>query len=443
MREHAATTPGRLRLLSVAISAGAGLLWLAGSAVLVGSGGALDSIGRGTVPAIVLAQQVHAALAAADRSAANAFLSGGIEIVEPRTEYEIDIAAAARDLEQAAEQNRAGDEASRQLQAIDAMLAQYTGLVEQARANNRQGFPIGVAYLRDASSLMHRPGDGILARVDALGALNARNLASEDAALTFSLAAAGLFLAVAAGVLGLLVSAQVFLRQRFHRQLNDGLLAASAGVLLLTAWMGAQVGHTALAARTADEAYARVHDLWLARSLANDADGNVSLSLAALGDGAEFDQAFTAETARLVDRPLTDRMVADAVTGRVEFRGLLADEIGEARFPGERDAAVRALRTYQQFMSADAALRAAVASGDQAGAVATALGTRPGQLAVVFGELDEALGDGIAIDQDQFSTAVGDASSALGLNAGLPALAAAIALLTLWGLQPRIAEYRA
>ena len=37
---------------------------------------------------------------------------------------------------------------------ISAQLAAYTALVESARANNRQGFPIGSGYLREASSLM-------------------------------------------------------------------------------------------------------------------------------------------------------------------------------------------------------------------------------------------------------------------------------------------------
>jgi hypothetical protein len=421
LRGRAATTPGRLRLLSAAVAAGAALLWLVGSGVLVGSAGALDGIGRGTVPAIVLTQQIHAALAAADRSAANAFLSGGIEIVEPRTEYEIDIATATADLEHAAEQNRAGAEASLQLQAIGAMVAQYTGLVEQARANNRQGFPIGVAYLRDASRLMHGPGDGILARVDAVGVLNGRDLAREDTALTLSLAAAAAFLVLVAGVLVLLGYTQLFVSRRFNRQLNDLLLAATAGVLVLGVWMGAQAAHTTLAAGTAQQAYSRVHDLWLARSLANDADGNVSLSLAAVGGGAEFDQAFTAET--------------------VQLGGLLAAEVRDARFPGERDAATRTLATYRQFLSAGAAVRDAVGHGDQGSAVSVALGTRPGQLAVVFGELDEALGDTIAVVQAQFGAAIDAAASPLGLDVGLPCLAAAIALLTLWGLQPRIAEY--
>ncbi|HSR23315.1 MAG TPA: hypothetical protein VLW53_07175, partial [Candidatus Eisenbacteria bacterium] len=371
VRDRASTTPGRLRLLSISVAAGSGLLWLAGSSVLIGSASALDGIGRGTVPAIVLTQEIHAALAAADRSAANAFLSGGVEIVEPRTEYEIEIATATRDLEQAAEHNRAGPEATEQLQAIGVLLAQYTGLVEQARANNRQGFPIGVAYLRDASRLMHRPGDGILARLDALGTLDARDLAREDAALTLSLVGAGVFGAVAAAVVGLLVHTQVFVRRRFNRQTSDLLLAATAAAALLTAWMGAQVAHTALEARGAGQTYARVHDLWLARSLVNDADGNVSLSLAAPGAGAEFDQAFTAESAQL---------------GR-----LLEEQAAGAQRPEERAAAARTLDAYREFTSAGEAVRGAVARGDQAGAIAVALGTRPGQLAVVFGELDEAL----------------------------------------------------
>ena len=37
---------------------------------------------------------------------------------------------------------------------ISEQLAAYTALVEAARANNRQVFPIGSAYLREASSLM-------------------------------------------------------------------------------------------------------------------------------------------------------------------------------------------------------------------------------------------------------------------------------------------------
>ena len=45
-------------------------------------------------------------------------------------------------------------QAARAIAAIAASLPVYSGLVETARANNRQGFPVGAAYLRDASNLM-------------------------------------------------------------------------------------------------------------------------------------------------------------------------------------------------------------------------------------------------------------------------------------------------
>lgn len=443
VRDEAATTPGRLRLLSVLVAGLCVALWAVGGATLLGSRSTMDSIGRGTVPAIVATQQIHSALADADRSAANAFLSGSVEIVEPRTLYEIDVATATRDLEQLAERNRAGSRASSQIQAILADLARYVGLVETARANNRQGFPIGVAYLRDASRLMHERDVGILARVDALGALNAEDLSGEESALAISLATAAAFLVLAIGLLAVLLYTQVFLRRRFRRRQNDRILVATLLVLALTGWMGGQVAHTAVAAAGAQAADVRLHDLWVARSLANDADGNVSLSLIAQGQAAEFDAAFAAETALLADRPLTDAVVEEAARGPVRFRGLLADAITRANVPEERAAAVRTLRAYQQFVAADSAVRARSAAGDDAGAVAIALGTGPGQLASVSGELDESLGDTIAVAEDRFDGAVGDASSGLGLDAGLPVLALAIALLTFWGLEPRIAEYRA
>jgi hypothetical protein len=116
--------------------------------------------------------------------------------------------------------------------------------------------------------------------------------------------------------------------------------------------------------------------------------------------------------------------------------------VRSARTPAEREAALRALRTYRQFLSADAAVRDSVAHGDLGGAGEVALGTLPGQLAVVFGELDEALGDSIAIDQAEFAGSVDAAGSPLGLDGGLPALAIAIVAFTLWGLRPRLAEYR-
>lgn len=442
LRERASTTPGRLWTMSVVMVAVSGLLWLAGSSTVVTAQGQVDSIGHRSGPAVIDAQKIHESLADADRSAANAFLSSGAQSSEPRQRYQRDIALATHDLEQAAEHNTAGSETSRDLQAVNAAVAQYTGLVEAARANDRQGFPIGAAYLRAASRLMHQPGDGILARVDALAAVNSSNASAGYASLWYAAALLAVFFAFAALLFALLVSTQGFVRQRFRRRRNNRLMVATTLLALLAGAMAAQALYTYRNLQAAEErAFPRLHQLWQARATVADINGNESLSLIARGNGSAFDQAFKAETLQLVDRPLTDAIVDDAAAGRVHFKGLLADEISQSGFPGEREAAVKALRAYQQFLQADAAVRAR-AAGDHEGAVALALGSVPGQLGAAFSDLDAALGAAIAIDQREFDDAITRATPTAALNLAIPLCSLGIALLVLSGLQPRIAEYR-
>jgi hypothetical protein len=443
IRGRASTTPGRLWTITLLLVAGTGLLWLAGSTTVVTAQSTVDSIGHRSAPAVIDAQKIHEALADADRSAANAFLSGGTESAEPRQRYERDLASATHDLEQAAEHNTAGGEASRNLQSVNAAVTQYTGLVEAARANNRQGFPVGAAYLRTASRLMHRPQDGILARVDALADLNSAHMSSQNSSLWFAAAVLAVFFVFGALLFAGLISTQSFLRRRFRRRRNNRLLVATALLVIVSAGMAVQAFYTyGNLQRAEQEAFPRLHDLWQARALAADANGNESLSLIARGNGASFDDAFKSETKQLVDRPLTDALVEDAARGQVNFKGLLADELVRASFPGERQAAVRAVRAYQRFLDVDGAVRSR-AAGDHEGAVALALGSGPGQLGAAFGELDAALGEAIGIDQRQFDDAVQNATPSLVLNLGIPLCSIAIALLALSGLQPRIAEYRA
>ena len=441
IRTRASTTPGRLWTLSLLLVAGCVLLWLAGSSTVVTAQSKVESIGHRSGPAVIDAQKIHGALADADRSAANAFLSGNVENPEPRQRYDRDIAVATHDLEQAAEHNTAGSQASLNLQAVIAGVAEYTGLVETARADNRQGFPVGAAYLRAASRLMHRPGNGILARVDALAGINSANASAEYSSLGFVGALLAVFFLFGALLFALLLSTQAFLRRRFRRRRNTRLLMATVLLVLLSAGMAAQAVYSYRNLQLAEqEAFPRLHDLWQARALAADANGNESLSLIARGNGAGFDQAFKEETAMLVDRPLNDQLVEDASRGNVRFKGLLADEINQAAFPGERDAALKALRAYQRFLDVDAAVRAR-AAGDHEGAVALALGTAPGALGAAFGDLDAALAEAIGVDQRQFDEAIQRAEPSLALNLGVPLGALGIALLALWGLQPRIAEY--
>jgi len=450
VRQHAwpfdlkrSTTPGRLRWASFMIALVAALQGVTGSVALFAARNTIDAIGHSTVPVAIEVQKVHESLTEADRSAANAFLSGNVEVPAIRRQYEVAVATADTEIEQLAEDHGLGVQASRQLRAILQMLSDYTGLIEEARANNLQGFPVGATYLRTASRLMHRGGDGILARVDALGALDRRSLSAENVDLLYGLVPLAAFLLCDLVLVFLLIRTQVFLRWRFRRRRNRRMLGATAvlfGLMALAAVQGTVSYFELVVAQ--QQTFGRLQTVWQARSLVADANGNESLSLISLGNGAAFDAAFKAETTRLVDRPLTDGLVSSAAAGHVRFKGLLADELRRARLPQEREAAVSALRAYRDFLAIDGRVRAKAAAHDLRGAAALALGTQGGQLGAAFARLDAALARAIAIDQGQFDSAIGWAEPGLAMALAIPACAVAIAMLAIRGLEPRIAEYR-
>src|SRR5215471_16802029 len=145
------TTPGRLRLQSLLVAVAALALLGTGSGGVVAVLVTETNIQQRTVREIVGVQRLHAWLAAADRSAANSYLSGGIELTLPQQQYEADVAAAGRELELAAEQRPAGAPAGPQLQAISQSFGEYTRLVDTAMIQHRLGNPDGMVSLRAAS----------------------------------------------------------------------------------------------------------------------------------------------------------------------------------------------------------------------------------------------------------------------------------------------------
>jgi hypothetical protein len=186
--------------------------------------------------------------------------------------------------------------------------------------------------------------------------------------------------------------------------------------------------------------YARLTNLWNARAVVYDANGMEALSVIARGTDPQFRQQFQADTALLVDRPLTDQLMRDAEGGQVRFNGLLSDELRAATSAGERESALQALGACHRFLLADAALQARVARDHLQGPAIVA--SAPYQdLVSAFSELDWYLGASIEILQRQFDATMGSAEMTLGVTAAFELLALAIAALTFRGLQPRIDEY--
>ena len=427
-------------MLLVSITAGTCLLWLGGGAAVVIARAEVNSFGYRTAPAVANALRLHAYLADADRLAANDFLLGSQGDNEKRQEYELDIAAAVRELEQTAELNEPGGQAREQLQQISAMLIQYTGMVETARANAHFTSQAGATYLRQASTLMHKPHDGILARVDTLTTASSNNQAVDGTRLRFLMGTMVAFFVIALALLGLLVYTQAFLRRRFRRRSSPPILAAMVLLVALSAWMAVQSSITYRNLSVAEGvAFSELHRLSLIKSLAADANADESLSLIARGDSGLLQNDFTATTEQIVNPPLTDDMADAATRGDIRFTGLLADEFQDAATPDARAAPMRLLRGYQAFLAVDASFRAKAMAGKHDDAVALVVGST--QFGTAFADLNIALEQRIEVEQARFDSAVADANPGLGTDIGIGLGAVAIALLVLRGLKPRIAEY--
>ena len=286
LRRFARTTPGVVGMIAVAVAAGCVIAGVVCAAQLDGRIAEHHAVLDRSEPFAYSAQNLYAALSAADAAAATAFLSGGIETAAMRARYQQALADAASALADATA--GATDADTRTAMAeISAQLSAYTGLVESARANNRQGFPIGSAYLREASSLMQT------ALLPGAERIYAGNLAAvdEDQRAVGSAPIVGLVLLVL--VLAAIGVGSVIVYARTNRQFNMGLVVAAAAVLLAIVWI---VVATRLAAGNIEhsrtEGTARFGQLAKARILAEQARTDETLQLIARGDITASEKSF-------------------------------------------------------------------------------------------------------------------------------------------------------
>ncbi|HSA52297.1 MAG TPA: hypothetical protein VLH10_19595, partial [Yinghuangia sp.] len=214
LRRGMAKTPGRLRgavvLLCVLVLAfGVTAAWQANTRAQ-----AADRLVSDSGPLSQDAAEIYRSLADADTTAAGGFLLAANEPAAVRERYEQDLATAGELLTRAAARAAASSETQRSIAALTRQLPVYAGLVETARANNRQGLPLGGAYLRYASDLMQNT---MLPDAQRLVDSEAQRLAADfDDAEAYPWAATGL----AVVALGALVWCQTMLFRRTHRIFN-------------------------------------------------------------------------------------------------------------------------------------------------------------------------------------------------------------------------------
>jgi hypothetical protein len=418
------TTPGRLRLLLVGLVL-LGLAWGALAAfTAVQYESAASSVVATREPLSLTAQQIYARLSDANDAATTAFLTGGIEPAATRQRYLADISAASTGIESATAQGGGTGAAAQDLATLAADLPVYTQEMGNADADNRLALPLGAAYLREASGRMH---DMLLPAADNLYAVENASMRGTSAQAT------GLPLIVVTLVVGLvagyaLYRASRWLRGRTNRVLNLGLLGAGLALVVSLAWLATVY----LGARS---------DLLHAQ-----ARGSATVeAVAQVGIVAQ--EAHADESLTLIDNTGLDSYQSDYVKQQHALGPgpgtLLAAASTAAQGSPAAAAVTAAVSDAQAWFAAHAKVRDLDDNGHHQAAVASALGTEPGDAGASFARLSGDLASATASDQAVFnSTASSAASTYTGIEAGVIAASLLMAAACAWGLGRRLAEYR-
>jgi len=278
-----AGTPGRLRLFGAGAIAACVLFGVFGFTAATRLHTDINNM-RDDAAQLVRVQAIRTSLVKADANATNAFLVGGLEPSDVRAAYADGIASAARTLTDASGAN-ASDAAA--LRNVSRLVAEYDGLVESARANNRQGFPVGAAYLRQASNMIQTAA---LPPLASLGAVEERRVADAVRAADSALLLLEGFLLVA---LVVLVFLQYWLYRKTRRVFNPSLVVASVLVLVLgVVGVGIMVWARDDAESARDGAYHETVALATARINGFDAKSAEALTLIARGSGQPYEDRF-------------------------------------------------------------------------------------------------------------------------------------------------------
>ncbi|MFD3600267.1 hypothetical protein, partial [Streptomyces sp. NPDC058656] len=392
---------------------------------------AADDVLNSSQPLSADAAEIYRSLADANTAASSGFLAGGQETQASRDLYEKDINSAAEKLVTAAANSEPGSTSEKTITKLNRMLPEYKGLVERARANNRQGFPLGGAYLRYANSKMQV----MLDDAERLYTVENQRLRSDyDDATPYP------WIAIGAGVLAIggLAWAQHRNYRRTNRVLNHGLVAATAASTVVLLWL--VVGHSVARAGlndSYDNAVRSLNTLNDARIASLKARGNENLTLVARG--AETKTVGTGANAKTLDvfDENYKKQMKDLTANLAAAEGLADNSAGEKPV----QAATANMKVWKErHLEA----RAEDNLGNYQGALDRVIGSDDKKpTGECFRNVDTALKAAIDHEETEFKQAAGDGRGAMnGLVVGAAVLAVLAAAGAVLGIGRRLSEYR-
>ena len=418
-RRFAATsTPARLSLLRAVAVVLAVVFAVGGSFGVNRRANAIDDL-RSAAAQLLALQDIRVRVVHADAIASSSYLVGGQEAPEQRTAYLDEIAKAGDGLVAVSGAATAAD--LQELSEASRLLGGYVGLVEQARANNRQGFPVGATYQRQANGIISNTDPDVPDIVSSLRAVEASQRAQVNASLATAHRAGAWLQLLGWLLVAALVVGSLWLARRFRRLINIPIAIAGVLVLLLLVIAGSiQAGAVSDADAAVSGPLAGADNAAQARAAAFEARSQEALTLINRGNGAANE--------------------ANWQTGNNIVLQALDRELGGV------SQSTRAADGYNRYSDAHAEIRALDDGGNWDQAVAVSLGepTSAGVNAVAaFDDFDQIVDEIATTEGASASQRLGDAAAPLRrLRNIVFVIGLVIAALAALGYGQRLKEYR-
>jgi len=335
---------------------------------------AIVTIGKDSAPSIINAQKLKDAIAGMNAFAANELITPSGQNLAAMQGYRERYERMSERLVLVAENITYGEKERQPITILQKGIGDYIAALQNAKDANIQGNTnLKLQAFRQASDLMDRT---LLPAVNALKKANLDELEKSyqtqkimHGRSMFIIFTLGIF------VLALLITLQTFLSQRTKRTFNLGLLAATAiagGFLFYTLSI---LNSSSQALKIAKEdAFDSIDPLREIRSLFYGILSDESRYLLDPALAKQYEQAFKQKSSHIANLSLEQFPLVTAAVKQNRpfhpFSGLLANEIKNITFLGERAAVAETLGRLGDYLGIDAHIRQLEKTGKHSEAVA-------------------------------------------------------------------------
>ncbi len=409
------TTPRRLRISSVALAIVAVTAGVVGGVAMLARQDATNTAAGTAEPLVVDAQTMDVAMSDANTTIAGGFLAGPVVPASIQSRFDQDLAQATAALSAASQRAGTGSDVSKLLATVTSGLPIYGEKIATAEEYNREGFPVGAAYLTEGNNLMRTQ---LLPAASTLYGIEQSRLSHDDDRASSSTLVAVVLILLTIVVLAALLM-HIDVARRFRRVINIGLAAAILLVVGIGVWAVVAAVASGQAVSAAEHrGSAPLAALTRARILAQQARADDELTLVTRDSDSSYQKDYTAAATSL------------ATLMGVSTKGWTSTEIGDL------STAAGAWSTYGDQHNS-------IRSKDQGGDLLGAISSDQSSAAPAAAAVDTPLTEGVATAVASFGRNDRSASNDLsGLALGCVVLMVIAAAAVVIGIEPRIREYR-